>query len=343
VLARTGDHQRRIAIREARLAHASSGVERARLLAEIRGILERDLDQPQAAFLSALKAFTAGFDRVALQGELERLARVTGSFEELAEIFEAVASETDEGQRLTLLRRAAELREQLGETEIAISDYQQLLEVAPQDRQALEALGRLYERSQNAKSLSEVYARQAELAHDPSERFLLLSKTAEAFEAAGDDHRAIEALKTALAVKGAREVLVALDRLLARTHRFNEEADVLDQLATITAEPGERLGLVLQRAELLEKEGQIPEALRGYAAALELSAQDRAAVAGLERLLEHEPVRQEAARLLEPCYRASSDWKKLVEILELRLHVADVRRRVPLMMEIASLREAVGP
>lgn len=343
VLALTGDHQRRIAVREARLAQAATATERARILAEIRGILERDLDQPQAAFLSALKAFTEGLDRPGLQAELERLARVTGSFEELAEIFEAVAGSCEEAQQLALLRRAAELREQLGETDDAIHDYQALLEVAPQDRGALDALGRLYERSQNARSLSEVYARQAALAADPSERFVLLTKTAEAFEAAGEDDRAIDALKTALALKGAREVLVPLDRLLARTRRFKEEADVLDQLATITGDPAERLALVSQRAQLLEREGQIPEALRGYAAALELSAQDRHAVAGLERLLEHEVVKQEAARLLEPCYRASSDLKKLVEVLETRVHVADVMRRVPLMMEIASLREAVGP
>lgn len=343
VLARTGDHQRRIAIREARLDHATSGAERARLLAEIRGILERDLDQPQAAFLSALKAFTEGLDRLELQGELERLARVTGSFEELAEIFETVAPTSDEAQRIALFRRAAELREQLGEMEDATRDLKAILEDAPQDRQALEALGRIYERSQNARSLSEVYARQAELANDPAERFLLLGKTAEAFEAVGEDHRAIESLKTALALKQARPVLVSLDRLLARTHRFEEEADVLDQLATITEGPAERLGLVLQRAELLEREEQIPEALRAYAAALELLPQERQAVAGLERLLENEAVKQEAARLLEPCYRAASEWKKLVEILEVRLHVADVRRRVPLMMEIASLREAVGP
>lgn len=343
VLARTGDHQRRIAIREARLAHATTLTERARLSAEIRGILERDLNQPQAAFLNALKAFTEGLERASLQGELERLAHATGSFEELAEIFESVAPDAEDTQRVVLWRRAAELREQLGEPEEATKDYQRVLEAAPRDRQSLDALERLFERAQNARSLSEVYARQAELATDPSERFLLLTRTAEAQEAAGDDERAIDTLKKALVVKGAREVLLSLDRLLARTHRFQEEADVLDQLATITTEPADRLALVLQRAQLLEREGQLPEALRAFAAALELAPLERQAVAGLERLLGHEVVKQEAARLLEPCYRSTGDLRKLVELLEIRLHVADVKRRVPLLREIAALREAVGP
>lgn len=344
VLALTGDHQKRIAIREARKAHASTMTERARLAFEIRAILERDLGQPEAAFMNALKAFTDGLDREEIQPELERLARETGSFEELAEIYEATAEELAEGDEhvVPLLRRAAELREQLGETEDATRVWKLLLEHSPQDRQALDSLSKLYEKSQNAKSLSDVYARQAQLAQDPGERFELLVKAAEAFESAGDDERAIESLKLALALKKAPAVLQGLDRLFGRTRRFAEQADVLDQLADAAVEPQDKLGYLVKRAHLLEKEGQVVEAIRAWGAALGLSRNEPQAVAGLERLLAQETVRVEAARLLEPVYRELSDLKKLVEVLDIKLGAVEPGRRVPLLLEIATLREAVG-
>ncbi|MEW5738109.1 MAG: tetratricopeptide repeat protein [Myxococcota bacterium] len=344
VLALTGDHQKRIAIREARQAHATTNTERARLAHEIRAILERDLGQPEAAFMNALKAFTDGLDREEIQPELERLARETGSFEELAEIYESTAEELppEDEHGLPLLRRAAELREQLGETEDATRVWKLLLERAPKDRQALDSLSRLYEKSQNAKSLSDVYARQAQLAQDPSQRFELLVKSAEAYESASEDERAIEALKLALAIKKSPQVLLALDRLFGRTRRHAEQADVLDQLASAAAEPQDKLAFTVKRAQLLEKEEQLVEAIRAWGAVLSLSRNDPQAVAGLERLLAHETVRVEAARLLEPAYRELSDLKKLVEVLDIKLGAIEAARRVPLLLEIATLREAVG-
>ena len=90
VLAQAGEHDRRVAMREARLS-AATVAERSRLSAEVRAIFERDMGQPERAFMSALKAFTDGLDRDVVKPELERLAELTGSFEDLAEIYEATA------------------------------------------------------------------------------------------------------------------------------------------------------------------------------------------------------------------------------------------------------------
>ncbi len=344
VLARTGDHQRRIAIREARLVHATTPTERARLAGEIRAILERDLAQPEAAFMNALKAFTDGLDRDGVQPELERLARVTGSFGELAEIYESTVEELPAGDEhvIPLLRRAAELREQLNEPEEATRVWKQLLEHAPQDRQALDSLSRLYEQSKNARSLSDVYAKKAELATDPAERFELLVKAGEAWEAAGDDDQAIESLKLAFAINRSREVLATLERLFGKTRRSLEQADTLSQLAEGAHDPAERLAHVVKRGLILEKEAQHAEALRAFGAALQLSRTEPQVVAALERLLSVEAVRPEAARLLEGAFRELNDLKRLVEVLEVKLSATDASRRIPLLLEIANLREAVG-
>lgn len=341
VLARSGDHARRIAIRESRFAGATAG-ERMRLSAEIRAIYERDLGQPQAAFMQALKAFTEGIDRDGIRPELERLARETEAFEELAEIYENTAEGAPPEQQASLYRRAAEVREQLQQPDDAIRDWKAVLELQPQDRQALDQLSRLFEKSQNAKSLSEVLARKAQVATDPAERFDLLVKAGEAYEASGNDEAAIDAFKSALALKRSTEAFVALDRLFGKAKRHGEQADVLDQLASVTNDDPLRLQYLLRRAQLLEKEGQHVEALRAYGTVLEVSPLEANAIAGLERLLALEQVRPDAARLLEPCYRRLKDLKKLVDVLEVRVAIANPELKLPLLTEIAILREGLG-
>ena len=52
----------------------------------------------------------------------------------------------------------------------------------PQDRQALDALGKLYEQTKNAKQFAEVVLRKAQLASEPVERRGLLIKAGESLE-----------------------------------------------------------------------------------------------------------------------------------------------------------------
>ncbi len=343
-LARTKEHARRVAIREARLLFALSS-ERAALEAEIRRISEVDMGQPELAFMSALKAFAQdGSDRTALQPELERLAKVTGSFDELAEIYESAADELEPGdpQLLGLLRRAAELREHLGEVDEATRLWKFVLEEAPQDKQALSQLSKLYAQSQNARNLSEVYAKQAQLAADPAEKAALLAKAAQAYEEAGDDAGAIEAWQSVLALGPDVPALQALDRIFGRLKRHEDACEVLRQLAALTEAPGDKADLLARRAQLLEALEAHADAVDEYAAVLGHEPTHPAAISGLERLLSAEAVRVRVAELLEPVYRSGNDTRRLCEVLDVRLSVATDERRVPLLGEVAVLRESLG-
>ncbi len=344
VLKQVGDHTRRVALREARM-EAALTVEKMLLAGEIRRIYEQEMQQPSLAFMAAVKAFASGLDRDGMQPELERLARETGSYEVLAEIYEEAATEAPVGDpsALALLRRAAELREQLNQPEEATHLWKSLLEAAPQDRQALDALSRLYEKGQNAKNLSEVYATQARLTTDPEARLSLLLKAGDAYASAGEDAKAIEAYRSALAIRKVPEALLALERLFAKGRRVQEQAEVLAQLAELTPDAESRRGFVLRRAQLLEKEGGPAEALLAYRGLLELVPGDPQGIAGLERLFaQHEGQRLESARLLEPVYRGVNDTRKLVEVLEVLLSSAPPEQRLERIQEIALLREALG-
>ncbi|HUH12862.1 MAG TPA: hypothetical protein VMK65_07115, partial [Longimicrobiales bacterium] len=152
----------------------------------------------------------------------------------------------------------------------------------------------------------------------------------------------IETWRSALAIRKASDGLLALDRLFAKTRRFVEQADVLDQLAGLATDDESRRNFILRRAQLLEKEVGPAEALGAWRSLMELAPGDTQAVAGLERMLQQDAQRVEAARLLEPVYRGLNDARKLVEVLEVLLPGTLPARKLERIQEIATLREALG-
>ena len=129
------------------------------------------MGQPQRAFLAAGQAFAQNVDRAGAQRRPraprpgDRKLRGAGRDLRAASRPRPAAPDPD---KAAWLRRAAELREHLAQSDEAIRDWQALLAEAPQDRQALDALGKLYEQTKNAKQLSDVTLRKAQLASDPA-------------------------------------------------------------------------------------------------------------------------------------------------------------------------------
>jgi tetratricopeptide (TPR) repeat protein len=343
-LSRLEEHDRRVRLREAQAARASPP-ERARLEAEICRLYESDMGQPEMAFVVACRAFARGLEREGFSATMERLAsEMTNGLEELADVYEAVASEgRSKADRLPPLRRAAQLRMHLGETERAVALWNSLLAEGPGDVEALDALAGLHQKSANARELAEVYRQKASLAEDPEERALLLLEAARAKKALAEDDSAIELSRAALALRpGHRATLELLDFAYQGVHRPQEHADVLKLLSDATEEGPTRRATQLRRALLLEKEGWGPEAVEAYAAVLAGSRGEASAVGGLERLLEREESRLPAARALEGHYRGVKDGRRLAEVLEVKLPQAEKEERVALLWEVSRLRETLG-
>ncbi|MGI5864139.1 MAG: tetratricopeptide repeat protein, partial [Myxococcales bacterium] len=344
VLERAGEHPRRVALRDARLAGAS-GEEKARLAAEIRRIYEVDMGRAELAFMAACRAWAEGIDRERVQVEMERLARDTNSVEELAEVYESVVEKAKPGEEVvaTALRRAAQLRGQAGETDQAVELWTLLLQEVPGDREALEALARLHERNQNARELAEVYRQQAALAQEPAQRAHLLLQAGQALLKTGDHEAAVELGRQVLVIAPkSREALALLERAYDRLELAGEQADVLRLLAEVTEEPPARRTLLLRRAALLETEGDPAEAVEAYAKVLAESPGESSAVAGLERLFDQEQTRPLAARVLEDLYRSVDDARSLCEVLEVKAGLSTKEDRLETLQEIARLRESLG-
>jgi golgin subfamily B member 1 len=342
VLARTGEHLRRVNLREARLPGALYD-EKAQLVAEIRKIYEEDLDQPELALVAALRAFAEGVDRAGMRPHMERLAERTESFEELADAYEEGARSAQDPDAPTYLRRAAQLRDKLGETERAVQLWRQLLEGTPNDREALDALTRLFEKGKSAKELSELYKQKASLTKDKIERSKLLISAGLAKEQLAEDTEAVDLLREAFSLDNSRtDALDALDRLFSRLKAGREHTDVLRMLAERSEDPPVRRTYLLRRAALLENLGEASEAVQGYAAVLADSPGEAQAVAGLERLFASETGRAGATAVLEPYYRSLKDARRLADVLEAKLQIGSAPNRRSTLLEIAQLREMVG-
>jgi tetratricopeptide (TPR) repeat protein len=339
-----GEHARRVALREARLDAVDDPGERARLLAELRGLLERELASPDLAFISACRAFAEGGPaRAGVEEDLARLARDTGNDDELATVLDqAAAAAADPGEGLELRRRAARTRTGQGGPE-AIEAWKRVLAAAPDDGEALEALERLFTASRSAAEILQVARRRAELASGP-DRLAILLDAARLAEDAGDPSAAVEALRAARQADPASpEPLAGLERLLSRGEPGPELVEVLAALAALPAtEAPRRVALLLRRAGLLEAGPEPGAAIEAYASVLAESPREPGAVAALERLVARPETAADAARVLEDVHRASGDARKLAALLELRLQTADRAERPGLLAEVAALQERLG-
>ena len=235
-----------LALREARLGWRLREEQEPALARDPRDLRERP-GPARARLHRRLQAFAQDIDREALVPELERLAprdqRLRGAGRGLRG---GGLSHRGRGQVAPRYsRRAAELREQLSQAEGASSSGRSCWRCAPAIREALDSLSALYEKSQNAQNLAEVYRQKAQLATDPARSVACCCKAAHAPDGGGPARR-----RPREAPRGARnlQALAALDastrglKLSAREH-----ADVLAPLAEPTQGP-ERTGEPAQRA-----------------------------------------------------------------------------------------------
>ena len=335
----TGDHARRVSVREARLEAVQDPGERARLHAEIRAVLEGDLHEATLAYVATCRAFAEGGPaRAGAAEDLARLAHATGSEADLPELYAQAATNAEPDEALSLRRTAA----RLGTGPVAIEAWKQVLESSSADEEALEKLEALYAQSRSARDLLDVARRRAALAGG-EERIAHLLEAGTQAEALGDPSAAADAYREVRAEDPARpEALAGLERLLSQVEPGEELLEVLAAQAAQAVDPAERTALLLRRALLLEPDPDPRRPVEAYAEVLAESPREAGAVAGLKRLLDRPDAHDDASRLLEDVLRATGDARGLAALLEVRLAAADAAERPPLLAEIAALQERLG-
>ncbi len=339
------DHARRVALREARLAAVDEPLERSRLQAEVRALLEVELADASGALVAATRAFAEGGPgRDQAEADLRRLAVSQGALDQLADAYLVAASSGSE-EAVAWLRKAARVHDaELADAPGAIAIWKTVLEAQPEDGEALEALERLYAAVAAVREQLEMALRRATLATG-EDRVPALHHAADIARQAGDADAEISSLSEArLVAPNDRVVLAALEQALERAGRIQAQVEVLHHLAQLAGDddPAGRLALLLKRGRVLEADPDPQRPIDAYTAVLAESPRDPGAVAGLERLLERPDARGPAQRILEDVQRLSGDPLRLASLLEIRLEATPATLRGALLAEIAGLRERGG-
>jgi tetratricopeptide (TPR) repeat protein len=229
-----GEWDRVVAVYEVMAKHVNDPARRVDLFTRIAEIEERRLSHQSAAFEAYGRALHVDAGNQDVVAHLERLAAETNGWQKLARLYATELETTEDSRRRVdlLLRLARVHEEETGQADDAISYYQQVVAVEPDSKAALEALDRLYTRSQRWDELADIVRREVKVAGSDEEIVALTFRLAQIYELALlDMPKAIEAYRDVLAADANhQETRASLERMFMGGTLQGEIADVLEPL-----------------------------------------------------------------------------------------------------------------
>lgn len=320
------------------------------------GILDSTPDhQPTLDALEAM--IRAGKEPVRAATTLEPIYQQYGEFQKLVAVLEVqVASEEDPVRKIELLHRIAELEEtQLEALRPAFDAFARSLPLDSAHDHTLASLERLA--GQLAEQLAESGAEGNphlevaklydieldKLAESPDRLVELGMRTAQIYEVqVGDVESAIVRYNRVLSADEAQpQAIESLDRLYAATERWSDLARILAKEAENAASPEETLDFQFRLGQVHEHHlGQVDQAIQQYKEILAAAPEHAPALSALENLFENGVQPLAIGEVLEPLYRMSENWERLVGVQEVQLaNTADAEARLAMIHRIAEIAE----
>jgi tetratricopeptide (TPR) repeat protein len=337
--------------KKAQAEAASDPAERRRLTLEVAALYERDLTQPELAFLTLTRLYEEQPGDPALGLELDRLSQVAETREELADLWAGVLSDVrDESEVVTLSRKVAQIYDrELSRGVDAIPHYERVLASAPDDRSVLDALERLHRQAKDARGVVRVLRHRLDLPGTPAEEKRALAE-ALAKLLDGELHdvdAALEAHRARLALDPRdRGALVALAELAAREGRAVVLAEALGRLVELAERPEDKAAMLIRLGKVRKDALKDPlGAVEAFTEALRAKKGAPGAMAELTAVFkEPGPARAKAAEVLAPILEESGAYADLITVLEARLGATgadalDPAAKKALLVRIADVYE----
>ncbi|MBT8454028.1 MAG: tetratricopeptide repeat protein [Deltaproteobacteria bacterium] len=314
-------------------------------LISLRSVYLNRIRDPEASLGWATRAYLLSPADPAIVAGLEESAEASGAYADLVALFRArlATATVSEEERLDLQRRIASIAgERLGESEESIRQLEGILEVVPNDAEAIAVLDRLYRAERRFADLRALYERRLESAADPSEEWVLLNEVAQVEEEQLGDLPAAAERHWKILSKNPHDVdaLRAVERLSQQLKQWDRLDAALARRLQSKVGDEDRLAVYLQLADLrrlyLEDSAG---ALECYRNALALDGRNEVAIAGLEALSAQGGASGlDAIDLLEPAYAKRGHFTKLAELLRTRLeNTKDADERRTLKLRLADL------
>ncbi|HZA14375.1 MAG TPA: gliding motility protein, partial [Myxococcaceae bacterium] len=270
------------------LPHISAEDEKLATLRELVSVQENKLGQKDVAFLTACRALHLDAANDGVREEVERLADETGSYEEMAAVYEELADNLPQGaiaERL-YLTLAKVHDEQLDDPAAAETALRKILEFDPTSPVALESLSAMFARRGRDKEYLTSLEQQLEAAGTIEQRKAILAQIAHVYDTKFQDAtEAATALQRSLELEADGPTFTALLALYRREKAWPEVAQTLTRWRDLASTPEERAKLQAEVAGVYEKEiGDDEAAVEAYREALELDPHNHEAVESLEHL-----------------------------------------------------------
>lgn len=336
VYQRTAKWARLLSTYEVLLAHAGDDDRKLELQLQIRDLCEQQLGSKALAFQWTARAYELRPDDEQLLADLERLGAEADAWDEVAEVLDRrVADErTDDGERLRLLRELGKIAAvRLHQPERARDYQRRVLELAPDDPRAMQALEEIATQLSEWPDLLRVYRRKAEIETEPKQRLDLLFKIAFIEEERVADLDA--AAKTYQRIlehqPGSQRALRALAKLQGARGDWKGLAEVLERELAAVTDVETQVELHLRLGKLYENDlGQGETALGHFERALDRSPGRAQALEALERFVHGAPAgtiaaerRVEVARRLLGIYEQRDDAARIAAQVEVLRGAAD--------------------
>jgi golgin subfamily B member 1 len=277
-------------------------------LVKAAAIYEDILDKPGEAIAVHQRVLEIDPNDVESLDRLIELQTQLGKWSSLLETYERkaeVVADPDTLKRLfTSMGRVYET--QLDDSDKAIDAYQRVLELDPDDVPALGHLDGLFENAARWRDLLQVLERRSELEADEDARLELRFRIGELWRRHLEEPmQAIEIYRDILAqapthpktldaltamTKDAVEPLAAaeaLEQVYVATGEYRKLADVREVQVRFTEDPGERVDMLHELAEIYEIQLEDPpSAFDAFVRALPLDIRNEITLSSLERLAE---------------------------------------------------------
>lgn len=318
LLAVLGDAQRRAETPDEKVRLS---LELAKVAQKIPSAAERAID----AWKTVLRHEPSHAEAAAA---LKELYRTAGKWNALVEVIKAEIDGLPVGEterRLQLLRELLPIyRDEISLEGMVLHTYNAILQVAPDDTEALEQLAQTYEGMKRYGDLIPVLQRQADAHSDPQAKIALLLRTADLWlEHFSNYNQATDPLEQVLVIEeGNRQALDKLKQIYTKKRAWRPLIEVLRKEAELSVDDEAKKPVLMDIAKLAG------DRLHDHDEAIKL----------WKRVLELDEIEPEALDALEKLSERKKDWDTLADVLERRIALAgNKEEEVKLLSRLGSV------
>ncbi len=338
-----GKWARLLSIHEILLEHASEE-ESLALIDDIRKLCEEQLGSKSLAFQWTGRAYQMRPNDSGLLSELKRLGAEADAWNEVSEILveRSQAEDVGEEERIELFRELGTIAEhRLHDPDTSREYFQGVLELRPEDRQAMDALEELATQQSEWPALLKILRKRVSMGQGSEKAELLFKVAYIEEERLEDTNAAVASYRAILAIEPEnRRALRALGRIFEGLGDWEQLVSILEVEVGIAGDSDSEAALYYRLGELYQGPLDRPnDAREAFKRSMEL-APSQPVYDALQFFMEEgqlPEVRAEIAQLLLPAFEQAAAHAKIAQAIEVLVQGAEGEERLGYEARLAGL------